>query len=359
MRRAIAFLALLAVLESPASAATIDDYRAAIEKNPRDSDSRAALIDRLIWAREFDAAEREIDIGLTLDPQSPALLARRARLLHFSGNTAAGRPYLKRAERLSPYDGDIRTLGDRMWLGEARVRGRHDYYPKGWDDVPSLEVSIYQRIARAMIGVRTEQLRRPVEAYGGASYNAFYAMSLQYALGVGWALGVEGGFGLPARAVPEGLGRAFLYFPIHGPLDGYLAYTYMTYANGTSVHITNPAIGFQITDALRIDARYWLARAWLPNSTAQTAHSVGSYAIYRITPRLAVDALYVYGNQLDRIPAVYQLGEIRSHIVASGVDVRIVRELGIRPAYQLEVRRNPNGDVIQIHSGELAVYVRW
>ncbi len=359
MRREIALAIAFALVAPRASAETIDDVRAAVENNPRDLEARAALISRLIWAREFDAADRELDAALAIAPNDPALLARRAQLLHFRGLTGDGRPYVARAEARAPYDIDIRTLGDRMWLGEARLRARHDFFPSGYDDIPTWELSIYQRLGRAMIGARTEQVRRQAEAYGLGSYNAFYAGSLSYAVGVGWTLGVEGGFGAPARAVPEALGRGFLYFPIAGPVDGYAAYTYMTYANGTRVHMVNPAIGVQVTDSLRIDGRYWLARARIPEGDSKIVHSFGGYALYRIVPRLAVDALYIYGTQLDRLPAVFQLGEVKSHIVATGIDWRIVRELGIRPQYQLEIRKNPRGDVIQIHSGELAVYVRW
>lgn len=361
MRRKIALALVLALLAPGAStAATIEDYRAKVAENPRDLEARAALISRLIWDRQFDAADRELDAALAIAPRDPALLARRAQLLHFRGLTGDGRPYLAKAEARAPYDIDIRTLGDRMWLGEARLRARREFFPKPWDDIPTWELSIYQRLGRAMIGVRTEQSRRQLEPYDtGSTYNAFYAGSLSYALGVGWTLGIEGGFGKPGRAVPEALGRGFLYFPIYGPVDGYAAYTYMTYANGTRVHLVNPAIGFQITEKLRIDARYWLARARIPEGDSKLVHSVGSYAIYRVLPRLAVDAMYVYGVQLDRLPAAFQLGEIRSHIVTTGIDWRIVRELGLRPQYGIEIRKNPRGDVINIHHGELAVYVRW
>ncbi len=360
MWRKLAIAASLLMVASPAPAASIDDYRAALTHDPRDVDARAALIDRLIWSGQYDEADRTIDVGLTLSPGSAPLLARRAQLLHFRGDTASGRPYLKRAEALAPHDLDIRTLGDRMWLGEARMRMRRDVFPAGWpSDVTTWELWVLQRVGRAMLGVRTEQSKRPVTPYGDGTYNAFYAASLAYALGVGWTLGVEGGFGQPARAVPNALGRAFLYFPIHGPLDGYAAYTYMTFPSGVSVHLINPAIGLQITDALRIDARYWLANTATEGSR-KVVHSIGSYAILRVRPRFAIDALYVYGSQLDRlVPAAFQLGEIRSHIFAGGFDWRVVRELGIKPQYQFEIRRNPNADVIRIHSGELAVYVRW
>jgi len=348
--RKIALAAVALLIAMPASAAKLDEH---------DAEARAARIDRLIWAREFDEADRQLDAALSLDPNAPALLARRARLLHFRGDTASGRPYLARAEALSPRDLDFRNLGDRMWLGEARLRARRDLFPEGFDDIPTWELSVLQRVGRALLGARSEHSRRQATAYGGGTYNAFYAGSISYAVGVGWTLGVEGGFGAPARAVPEALGRTFLYFPIVGPLDGYAAYTYMTYASGARVHMINPSIGFQINDALRIDARYWLARTSLGAAYGKNVHSIGSYAIYRVQPRFAIDALYVYGVQLDRLPALFQLAEVRSHIAAVGVDWRVLREVGIRPLYQLEVRRNPNGDVIRIHSGELAVYVRW
>lgn len=334
-------------------------YRAMLATDPRNVDARAGLVDVLIWDRQFDAADRELDVGLTLAPKAPALLSRRARLLHLRGDTARGRPYLDRAEQLAPADDELLLIGDRMWLGEARLRVRNDFFPKGWDDLPAAELSVLQRAGRFVFGARTEQSRRFATAYGSRAYNAFYAGSIAYSIAVGWVAGLEVGFGAPARAIPDALARASLYFPLIGRLDGYAAYSWFRYPNGMTVNMLNPVLGFQLTDQLRVDARYWIARTGAADTEAELVHSYGGHVVYRPVRRVAFDAFYVYGAQFDRLPNTAQLGAIRSHIMTAAIDVLVVRELGLRPLYEFEIRRNPRGDVIHIHGVELAVYARW
>jgi len=326
---------------------------------PRNSDARAGLVDVLIWSGQLDLADRELDIGLAYDRNAPALLARRARVLHLRGDIGLGRGYLARAERAWPRDGDLMALGDRMWLGEARVRMRNDFFPHGWDDLPTVELSVQQHIGRFLLGVRTEQSRRFATAYGARAYNAFYAAALSYSVAPGWVPGIEVGFGAPARAIPDSLGRVFLYFPIGGPLDGYGAATWMHYPNGTTVQMLNPVLGLALGERVRLEGRYWLARANAPDTNAVLKHSVGVRTLYHPARALGLEAHWVYGTQGDRLPNTDQLASIRSNFFGFAFDIHVQRELGIRPMYELEVRRNPRGDVIQIHGAELAVYARW
>lgn len=337
----------------------IAGYRAILAAEPRNSDARSGLVDALIWSGQLDLADRELDIGLAYDREVPALLARRARVLHLRGDFALGRKYLARAERVWPNDTDLQSLGDRMWRGEGRYRMRNDFLPSGWDDLPTAELSLQQRLGRALLGVRTEQSSRYPTAYGARAYNAFYAASLGYTVAPAWVPGVEVGFGAPARAVPEWLGRVFLYFPIFGPVDGYGAAAWLRYPNGTTVQLFNPVLGLAATDRLRFEGRYWLARATAPGTDTAYKHSVGARVVYRPVRTLAFEGHWVLGSQADRLPNVDQLASIRSNFFGLALDIRPLRELGFRPMYELEIRRNPRGDVIEIHGAELAVYARW
>lgn len=337
----------------------IAGYRAILAAEPRNADARAGLVDVLIWSGQLDLADRELDIGLAYDRAVPALLARRAKVMHLRGDVALGRPYLARAERAWPNDGDLQTLGDRMWLGEGRVRVRNDFHPVGWDDLPLVELSALQRAGRALLGVRTEQSSRFPTAYGTRAYNAFYAGSLAYTVAPGWVPGVEAGIGAPARAIPSFLGRAFLYFPVVGPLDGYGAASWLRYPNGTTVQLLNPVLGLALGERGRVEARYWLARASAPGADAAYKHSFGARALFRPVRAVAFEAHWVYGTQADRLPNVDQLASIRSSFFGLALDLRPVRSFGVRPMYELEVRRNPRGDVLTIHGAEIAVYARW
>ncbi len=341
----------------------IDRYHALLAGDPRNADARAGLVDALIWSGRLDEADRELDVGLAYERDVPALLARRARVLHLRGEVALGRPYLERAERARPGDDDLRVLGDRMWLGEARFRLRQDFYPQGWDDLPSAEASVLQRLGRALIGVRSEQSSRFPSAYGVRAYNAFYAASAAYTVAPGWVPGVEAGFGAPARAIPDWLARGFVYFPIGlklgGPLDGYGAVAWMHYPTNTTVQLINPVLGVSLGERWRVEARYWLARATAPGADPTYNHSAGARATFRPVRQLGADAHWVFGAQADRLPNVDQLASIRSHFFGIALDMRPVRELGIRPLYELELRRNPRGDLINIHGAEIGVYARW
>lgn len=334
-------------------------YRAILAAEPRNADARAGLVDVLIWTGQLDLADRELDIGLAYDREVPALLARRARVLHLRGDIALGRQYLARAERAWPNDADLQALGDRMWLGEGRVRIRNDFFPPGWDDLPTVELSLQQHVGRFLLGVRTEQSRRFASAYGLRAYNAWYAASVAYTVAPGWVPGVEVGVGAPARAIPDWLGRLFLYFPIGGPVDGYGAVAWLRYPNGTTVQLLNPVIGVAVTETLRLEGRYWLARATAPDADAVYKHSVGARAVFRAARALSLEGHWVYGTQADRLPNTDQFTSIRSNIFGLAFDIHVMRELGIRPMYELEIRKNPRGDVIQIHGAELAVYARW
>src|SRR3990167_366463 len=134
----------------------IAGYRAILAAEPRNSDARAGLVDVFVWSGQLDLADRELDIGLAYDRSSPALMARRARVLHVRGDVALGRGYLARAESAHPHDRDLQALGDRMWLGEGRLRMRNDFFPPGRDDLPTVELSVHQRVGRLLVGARSE-----------------------------------------------------------------------------------------------------------------------------------------------------------------------------------------------------------
>lgn len=334
-------------------------YRAILQKDPRNADARAGLVDVLIWTGQLDLADRELDIGLAYDRSVPALMARRARVLKLRGDIALGRTWLDRAEHALPNDTDLRDLGDRMWRGEGRFRMRNDFFPPGWDDLPTAELSLQQHVGRALLGVRTEQSRRFGSAYGLRSYNAFYAASLGYTVAPGWVPGVEGGFGAPARAIPDWLGRVFLYFPIVGPLDGYAAASWSHYPNGTHVQTLNPVLILSLGERTRLEGRYWLARATAEGADPVLKHSFGARVVYHAARALDLEGHWVWGTQVDRLPNTDQLASIRSSFFGLAFDIHVLRELGVRPMYELEIRKNPRGDVIQIHGAELAVYARW
>lgn len=334
-----------------------------LTRRPTDVDARAALIDVYLWSRRFDDAERQISIGLAQKPDQPELLTRKARLSLFRGDRSTAQQIADSAEALAPNDEDIRTLRDRLYLGEARLILRNQFFPAGWDNLPSTELLLSQRVSRFTLGLRTEQSQRTAIVSTNRSYNAFYAASVAYDIAPGWMFGAEGGLGSPAPAVAKYLMRGFLYFPIYAPFDGYAAYGYWTYETGTTVNMVNPAIGVQLLENLRLEAKYWWARVAADTATAgrvnSNTSSFGAYAIFRPRPRVAVDLLYVYGTQLDRLPVTFQLADVRSHILATSVDLLIVRNFGLRPLYGVEIRRNPNGLVIDIHTAELAAYARW
>ena len=71
-------------------------------------------------------------------------------------------------------------------------------------------------------------------------------------------------------AVPRWLGRFGVSLPLGRHLTGSGSYTHWRYDNGQVVHVINPALGVTVTDALRVEARYWFAYVFAPGPAGES-----------------------------------------------------------------------------------------
>ncbi len=340
------------------------EYTRVLSLHPNDADVRAGLVDLLVWQERFGEAERMLEEGLALAPHAPGLLARKARLLAWRGDAVAAVRLADEALRLAPDDGDLAAMRDRLFVGEARVTGRIDRFPPGYQDLYSLGGQILGRVRSFEIYGGMQLLER----YGGDTsrpvLDARYPLGLLYHPALGVTLGGEITPGLPSHAIPDVALKVFANVPAARRTSAYFAYSFWHYGGGQLVNILNPSIEVTLPRDIRVSLRGWLSAVTLPRPSPQTADTkisgaLGPAASWDATSRLTVGAWYTYGVELDQNPALFQLLEFRSHQVGGFADVLLNRFQGLRPLVQLSRREAASGDAIWIASFELGAYLRW
>lgn len=339
-------------------------YRRVLARHPDDAEVRAGLVDVFLWQSRWAEASREIDLGLQRSPGSAMLLLRRARLAHWQGDATAAARSLDEAHGASPDDEEVRALRDVVFRGEARLAVRDDLFfaRGGLRGYPSADLWVLQTWNTLRLSARTEQSMRFGVDEGSKSYNGLHFLGVAWVPRAGWMLHLELGVGAPAVAVPRWLGRLGLSAPLGSRITASGSYSHWRYDSGQVVHLFNPALGVAVTDALRLEARYWFAWVLAPGPSGETfddgVSSFGLRASWRPTTRFELGAEYTYGVQLDRLPVALQLVAIRAHIVSLSADVRIAHAFGLRPAMRVELRTSP-GDLLPILAPELGFYTRW
>ncbi len=341
------------------------EYTRVLVAHPRDADVRAGLVDLFVWNDRYDEASRMIDEGLALDPRSPALLARKARMLAWKGEAVEAARMADEAVSLAPDDGDLAAMRARMFVGEARVAGRLDLYPPGYQDLYALGGQVLGRVRRFELYGGIQALER----YGGATsrpvLDARYPFGLLYHPALGVTLGAEIAPGLPANAIPDVAIKTFANVPVAHRTSAYLAYSFWHFGGGELVNILNPSVEVTLPRDVRVTVRGWLSAVTLPRPSPQTADTkiagaLGPAAAWDVTPRVTVGAWYTYGTELDQNPALFQLLAFRSHQVGTFGEVLFNRFQGVRPLVQVARREATSSGVsIWTISFELGAWLRW
>src|SRR4029077_12023582 len=89
-------------------------YHALLEERPEDSESRAALVDVLLWQDRRTEAELEATRGLALTADSAELWQRRAVLYMRADDPEHAITAAEQAMRLAPNALELRVLRDRI-----------------------------------------------------------------------------------------------------------------------------------------------------------------------------------------------------------------------------------------------------
>jgi tetratricopeptide (TPR) repeat protein len=348
------------------------EYARVLTAHPEDIDTRAGYVDLLTWQNRFNEAGRLLNEGLAADPDAAPLLIRRARMAYWRGDTLEAVHLADRAVQLSPEDGDLRAMRDKMFLGEARLTARLDHYPPGYQDLYTMSGQVLQRIGRYEVYGGTALVQR----YGGADGVA-PVTDLQFPVGVlyhpalGFVLGAEIAIGAPAHAIPNFQGKVSLLAPIVPRWTGTFSYSFWNYSAGETVHIFAPGVSWTPLEKFRFDLTAYVSAVRIPDqrdalgnlkatASASLAPAIGIQAAYVHSSRLEFAVGYTYGAELDQDPAVYQLLTIRQNAVHAYADYLFDRSFGMRPVVEFERRESTDsGAIALVESVELGAYYRW
>jgi tetratricopeptide (TPR) repeat protein len=338
-------------------------YRALIIARADDIEARSGLIDLLIWSERTSEARSQLDEALRLAPTAAMLWQRRAVLLARTGQRARAIAAADRAESLAPDDRDIRALRDRLWVNQLRASGRIDFFPHAYPSIYSGDLQLTHYFEKFELNAEAQVLARLGGSDAESVVDGLYSLSAQYHADNGMSAGLGAGFGAPAAAIPRFTARAFGLVPIGSRLSAYLAYGFWSYDNAKMAHIFAPALGYALSDEVRLELRWWSSLLILPRPGAAAVsswvHSIGPRVIVRAWPRLTLGLGYTYGPQLDQVPATYAFLRLTSHIVHGLADWLVTRELGIQPLIAFERRESETHAVAFVFSAELAVYLRY
>ncbi len=336
------------------------EFRTALGAHPEDSDVRSGLVDLYMWQKRWQDARSLIEAGLALEPGSPTLLLRRARLQHFASDDTAARDTLRELERRAPSDPETQALEDELFLGEAGVAARLDAFPSGYPSIVTLDANLLQRwrkleleLASHLVDWSGGGLRKPL-------VDGERSIRLGYHPSPGFATSLEVGFGNPGVVLPVGEVAAEVGFPIYGRFAGVLDYDYWAFAGNEAVHILNPTIAYEANDDVELAVQAWLVHVGGgPHALGAWVETWGAHAGWKVMPRLRLLAYYTYGTQLDRDPTFAQLLSLHSHVVTLAADWLITKDYGVRGLAALEVRSQDGAGTIPIASAGASFYVRW
>jgi tetratricopeptide (TPR) repeat protein len=339
-------------------------YRAVLLRNPNEVDARGGLIDILLWQRRWEEAEEQIREGLRRAPQSADLLSRRARLSHWRGDESAAIADAESAARLSPYDPTLYVQRDALFLGEARIGVRGQFFPGGYDDIYTFEADGMQRYKHFRFEIghrivsRTGAFADTTATDGRRSGGVYY----HFRSG-GWA-GLELAYAAPPIALPRYALTLAAVTPIATRVSVGLNFGVWSYATDKTVYIVAPAVNYAVRDGIEIGLRYWVSTvvAGAPGqpTVSETVHSAGIRTIFTLDPSFLVGGEYTFGVQLDQNPTLAQFLQLRSHILTGFARKMFTREIGVSPVVAFEVRENTKTEqVIVIPLVEAALLVRW
>jgi len=338
-------------------------YRTVLSRHPGDADARAGLVDILLRQRRWDEAEVELDRGIARSPRSPELLARRSRLAHYRGEEGRAIEDATLALALDPLDPTLRAQRETMFLGEARLGLRGQFFPKGYDDVYTADTEVMQRWRRYrfhlghQLVTRTGAFGQTTVIDGRRALGAYV-----HAPNGGWA-GVEAAFTSPAVALPRWAVTLSASTPVSTRFTVHAAAGVWSYATDKTVYLISPSVGLALSEHFEVGLRWWVSSVVASVGAAvvsDTVHSVGIRGVWRPEPAVLVGAEYTYGVQLDQNPTLAQFLELRSHIVTAFARRMITPEIGIAPVVTLERRENVRtGDILFVPALEASVLVRW
>lgn len=336
-------------------------------RHPHDTEVLAGLVDAYLWSGQWILARLYLQRGLRQAPRSSALWERRARLALWEGDVAAARQLADRALELEGPSLSLVRLREQLWLGELRFRLAWSFFPSNFPDLPFAELLARQRIGAFTVGARVEQARRFSTIEGLAELNGFYAASVAYRLADIASVSAEVGFGAPARAVARFALQAGGAVEIGDRVTAELGYGYRYFDGDRQLHLVHPTLTVAVTRDVRLAADYWLTVvAVAPEDDDATSgtlldvlHTGGPRVAWRLRADVDVGAWYAYGSQTELIPALFQLTRVDSHQAGVWADWLISAKGGLRPAYDLEIRKNQGGLVTPIHTPGITAYGRW
>lgn len=342
-------------------------YREVLVRTPGHVEARAGLADVLLWTHRWGEAQATIDEGLTYEPFAPELLSRRAKVAYFRGNATSANFWIAEAEHAAPLDPEIKEARDRVYIGQARLGQRVQWFPSRYDDLFTTDASLMQRWERLRFeaGVTVvarhgaTRTSRSGEAKstivdGRPSFGAYYHF------GSGAWAGGSLGVGAPANALPYLSYGLSAFTPIGSTifsLQGNAAL--WQYKDDRDVLILNPNLGIAVIDSVDVTLRYWLTTVFIPSVGAEHVHSAGVRVAWRPIRRTAVGVDYTYGVQLERNPTAAELLDLRSHIVSLFALRLLDRTWGVDGSVSVERRAGRNAPDIWGPAAEVGIFARW
>jgi hypothetical protein len=337
------------------------EYRGALLEHPEDSDVRGGLIDLYMWQKRWADAKVLIDEGLAMEPNSPTLRLRRAKLLHWSSDDSEARDVIRDLERGDGKDDpEVKALDDDVFVGEASVGARLDVYPGGYPNIYTLDADLLERwrkfdftLSSHLVDWTGGDLTSPI-------VDGERSLRVGYHPKVGVTVALSAGFGNPGVVLPASSFGAEVAVPIYGKFAAIVDYDYWYFSGGTSVHILNPSVAYEATDNLEIAAHLWLVHVGVSTTDiGEFADTIGAHVSYKFMPRLRGALYYTYGVQLDRDPTATELFSLRSHVITAAADYQITHDYGVRGSLGVEIRSQDNVDTIVIPSIGAGFYVHW
>lgn len=342
-------------------------YRDVIRRVPNHVAAHAGLADVLAATGRTSEALLVVSEGSSKMPAAPELLWRRARLLYLQGHAHRAVRDLDEAIRIAPSDQDLRDARAKIVLGQARIGQRLQLFPRGFDDVATTSVSLMQRWWRLrfeaeMLVVARSGGERPTRT-GPRNTNVIDgrpSVGAYAHLANGSWVGGSYGFATPALSMPIHAFAVAGMTPLTDRLSGSATVALWLYDDARDVFIASPALTVAVTDRLDLTGRYWSTTVMVRNSDAETVHSLGLRAGLRVDGRWTLGLDYTYGVQLERLPGVVELLDLRSHVVTGLARAQLTRTFGVDAAVGLERRESArSGAVVFGPSVEAGAYARW
>lgn len=319
-------------------------YRSVLLEDPTNVEAMTGVAAALIARHEPESALELLEAASKREPENDEILGLIARAHAHEGRASEAITYFQRAAATSPTPQRRQALENARLahLSRIEIRDTNERFNNVTPDARIGDIALNIRLSDAVRIIGRGQVQRR------------FALDER-----------RGGGGLEWRVHPQTLLRGqALVGPdnVVTPESDFLAEVEHTYAgatwfgtirhfrfNGTTTTFISPAVDWMATDRLSFGLRYALSFTEIGTLVSwEAGQSVHVRPVYRISPRVWLQAAYAVGVENFDDFAIDRVGDFRAQTLAGGIRINLPILTAISANYERQFWRRDDVDLHRV-----------